>query len=170
MNDWIATGTSIIAAVVIIAALVVLWLDYRSRKRKAGSARIREQISAEISWPDQKLVDALLIDMESAVGVTFQENPSLYSRLKEDLQKIALLAIIDDKIIQETADKIRTDISMHALNVAERQRLIGFVWEWLGKEEQRLPLPLKLDREQAQHEFEKKTRLLLQELQKAAAT
>ena len=168
MTDWFATGTSIIAAVVIIAALVVLWLDYQTRRRKAGRARIVAQLSSEISWPDQQLVETLLFDMEHAIGETFQQNPDLYSKLKEDLQKIALLAIIDDRIIQEAADRIRSDLFSRGLNSSEKQRLIGFVWDWLGKEEQKLPFPLKLDRDQAQHEFQKKTRLLLQELQKAA--
>ena len=107
--DWFSEVSTIFAVAATMAAIFAIAFELRSRRRKVERDRIVAII--EERMPDRGNVsDAALADIEAFVTAQLSQSEIRW-KLADHLHRLALLAIIDDRIIFQTAASVREQLA-----------------------------------------------------------
>lgn len=166
--DWFSEISTISAVIATGAACFAIAFELRSRRRKIERDRIVALIKERM--PDRdNISDVALADIEAFISARLSQ-PVLRHKLTKDLQDLALLAIIDDRIIFQTTKNVRDQLQRRGLSPDDRKRWVDFVIHWLKSNDQAaLPLPERSDEARKNAEYNKKKKMLGAELEKVIA-
>jgi len=134
-SDFFSLASNWLALIAIVAALAVIFIEWRSRRRKAARNRVAAVIEKRLP-SIQQVSDIALADMEEFIDAHIGQSEELRERLTRDLQRLALLAIVDDKVIVQTVANLRAHLASRRITPDDRRRWMTFLVNWLQSKDQ----------------------------------
>lgn len=161
MHDWFAELTMYSAWMAIALAVIALVFELRNRLRKSERDRLVASINNHISPAVAASPEEVVFDIEALIDSQFAHNLELENKLREDLQSLAILSVVNDRVIPETL----LSVTERLRNPETFGRWQRFVNDWVETEEQTPieSLP-EADRRRGIYELGKKKRMIARKL------
>ena len=162
MDDWFAELTMYAAWAAISFGAVALLFELRNRYRKSQRDRLVASIRSQMTDNIAAAPEHVVSDINALAETRFAPNPELERKLRQDLQSLAILSILDDRVIPKTL----LSLSEYLRDPEDIRRCLNFVSGWASSKN---PSPMEkfAEAQRGQYEYSKKKRKIARELERA---
>ena len=167
MTDLAASASTIAAVTACAAAATAVLFDAWTQHRKHARRRFGALV-AQANWNPEAIQHQVIHEFGELRRRT---DTLLYAQLKLDLEKLALLAIMDDRIIIRTAEELGHEFQTGHIEAKMKANILDFFGDWLASQTpvSAFPMPKDIDLLRGQYEFAKKRKMLFQAVHRAIA-